>query len=42
MSAFEGIEDLGEEHGHRVLRVRGKGDKVVPTVSAPETGSLTS
>ncbi len=22
------IEDLGEEHGHRVLRVRGKGDKV--------------
>jgi integrase/recombinase XerD len=23
------IEDLGEEHGHRVLRVRGKSDKVV-------------
>jgi hypothetical protein len=23
------IEDLGEEHGHRVLPVRGKGDKVV-------------
>ena len=23
------IEDLGEEHGHRVLRVHGKGDKVV-------------
>ncbi len=23
------IVDLGEEHGHRVLRVRGKGDKVV-------------
>jgi site-specific recombinase XerD len=23
------IDDLGEEHGHRVLRVRGKGDKVV-------------
>lgn len=23
------ISDLGEEHGHRVLRVRGKGDKVV-------------
>ena len=23
------IEDLGEEHGHRVLRVRGKGGKVV-------------
>ena len=23
------IEDLGEEHGHRVLQVRGKGDKVV-------------
>jgi integrase len=24
-----GINDLGEEHGHRVLRVRGKGGKVV-------------
>jgi integrase/recombinase XerD len=24
-----GISDLGEEHGHRVLRVRGKGGKVV-------------
>jgi integrase/recombinase XerD len=23
------ITDLGEEHGHRVLRVRGKGDKTV-------------
>ncbi len=23
------IEDLGEEHGHRVLRIHGKGDKVV-------------
>jgi integrase/recombinase XerD len=23
------IEHLGEEHGHRILRVRGKGDKVV-------------
>src|SRR6266508_6747964 len=23
------IEDLGEEHGHRVLRVHGKGDKIV-------------
>jgi hypothetical protein len=23
------ISDLGEEHGHRVLRVRGKGTKVV-------------
>ncbi len=23
------IDDLGEEHGHRVLRVRGKGGKVV-------------
>ena len=23
------ISDLGEEHGHRILRVRGKGDKVV-------------
>ncbi len=25
------IEDLGEEHGHRVLKVRGKGGKVVLT-----------
>lgn len=24
-----GIDDLGEEHGHHVLRVRGKGGKVV-------------
>ena len=23
------IEDLGEEHGHRVLRVHGKGNKIV-------------
>jgi integrase/recombinase XerD len=23
------VEDLGEEHGHRVLRVRGQGGKVV-------------
>ncbi|MGI8535307.1 MAG: tyrosine-type recombinase/integrase [Mycobacteriales bacterium] len=23
------IDDMGEEHGHRVLRVRGKGGKVV-------------
>ena len=23
------IEDLGEEHGHRILRVHGKGDKIV-------------
>jgi hypothetical protein len=23
------IEDLGEKHGHRVLRVRGKGEEVV-------------
>jgi integrase len=33
------IGDLGEEHGHRVLKVRGKGDKTVlvpllPAVSA--------
>jgi integrase/recombinase XerD len=35
-----GIPDLDEEHGHRVLRVRGKGGKVVlvplpPAVSGP-------
>ena len=29
------IEDLGEEHGHHVLRVRGKGDKVVLTPLPP-------
>ncbi len=29
------IEDLGEEHGHRVLRVRGKGGKVVLTPLPP-------
>jgi integrase len=27
------IADLGEEHGHRVLRVCGKGTKVVPPTS---------
>ena len=29
------IEDLGEEHGHRVLRVHGKGDKIVLTPLPP-------
>jgi len=29
------IEDLGEEHSHRVLRVRGKGGKVVQTPLPP-------
>ncbi|GAB3057158.1 hypothetical protein GCM10027053_18470 [Intrasporangium mesophilum] len=29
------IADLGEEHGHRVLRVRGKGGKVVLTPLPP-------
>jgi len=29
------IEDLGEEHGHRVLRVNGKGGKVVLTPLPP-------
>jgi integrase/recombinase XerD len=32
------ISDLGEEHGHRVLRVRGKGGKVV-LVPLPAPGS---
>jgi integrase/recombinase XerD len=32
------IEDLGEEHGHRVLRVRGKGDKVVLVPLPPAIG----
>ena len=32
--------DLGEEHGHRVLKVRGKGDKtvLVPLPSAVPRG----
>ena len=29
------IEDLGEEHGHRVLQVRGKGGKVVLVLRPP-------
>jgi integrase/recombinase XerD len=29
------IDDLGEEHGHRVLKVRGKGGKVVLTPLPP-------
>ena len=29
------IADLGEEHGHRVLRVHGKGGKVVLTPLSP-------
>jgi integrase/recombinase XerD len=37
------IADLGEEHGHRVLRVCGKGAKIVlvplpPAVAGPSTG----
>ena len=32
------LEDLGEEHGHRVLRVRGKGDKVVLVPLPPAVG----
>ena len=32
------IEDLGEEHGHRVLRVHGKGDKVVLVPLPPAVG----
>jgi integrase/recombinase XerD len=33
-----GIADLGEEHGHRVLRVRGKGGKVVLVPLPPTVG----
>jgi integrase/recombinase XerD len=29
------IGDLGEQHGHRVLKVRGKGDKTVPVPLPP-------
>lgn len=32
------IGDLGEEHGHRVLRVHGKGDKIVLVPSPPAVG----
>jgi integrase/recombinase XerD len=32
------IEDLGEEHGHRVMRVRGKGDKVDLVPLPPAVG----
>ena len=32
------IEDLGEAHGHRVLRVCGKGDKVVLVPLPPAVG----
>jgi integrase/recombinase XerD len=32
------IDDLGEEHGHRVLRVPGKGDKVVLVPLPPTVG----
>jgi integrase/recombinase XerD len=32
------IEDLGEEHGHRVLRVCGKGSKVVLVPLQPAVG----
>ena len=32
------IEDVGEEHGHRVLRVRGKGGKVVLAPLPPAVG----
>lgn len=34
------IEDLGEEHGHRVLRVHGKGDRIV-LVPLPPAGGAT-
>jgi len=32
------IEDLGEERGHRVLQVRGKGGKVVLVPLPPAVG----
>ena len=32
------LEDVGEEHGHRVLRVRGKGGKVVLVPLPPAVG----
>lgn len=36
--ATASIEDLGEVHGHRVLRVHGKGDKVVLVPLPPAVG----
>jgi len=36
------IGDLGEEHGHRVLRVRGKGTNVVLVPLAPAAGRACS
>jgi site-specific recombinase XerD len=32
------ISDLGEQHGHRVLRVRGKGDKIALVPLPPAVG----
>jgi integrase len=32
------IEDLGGEHGHRVLRVHGKGDRIVRVPLPPAVG----
>ena len=32
------ISDLGEEHGHRILRVHGKGDKIVLVPLPPAVG----
>jgi integrase len=32
------IDDLGEEHGHRILRITGKGGKVVLTPLPPAVG----
>lgn len=32
------IEDLGEEHGHRVMRVRGEGNKMVLVPLPPAVG----
>jgi hypothetical protein len=34
------ITDLGEEHGHRVLRVVGKGDKTVLIPLSPAVGRV--
>jgi hypothetical protein len=38
------IADLGEEHGHRVLRMCGKGTKIVlvPRPARPSTGQSAS
>jgi integrase/recombinase XerD len=36
------VADLGDQHGHRVLRVSGKGTEVVPIPLPPPAGALST